>query len=392
MPFRKKLTAAALAAILLLSSAAVSPQVFAKTLNDLKKQQTELNQKYKTARDLLNETRSQMSAIELEIAELDAELDDVMTELDALSEDLGQTEILLKQTEEELSVAEASRQNQYEAMKERMKFLYEYGSISYLQVIFSSKSFHDLLTRIDFISAIVKYDKEMSDNLKTTEYVVASKLTEVENHKLEASLLKSQYEKQMISLATQLDERNAIISEMELDLKTQQEAVNEANAASAAVTKLIKDAEDKIKKDEAAKKAAATPKYNGKFGWPVQGYSGINGNYGWRTDPFNKKKKEFHNGMDLQAPLGTTIIASADGTVITAGYINGYGYTIIISHGGGVSTLYGHNSKLLVTAGTAVKKGQAIARAGSTGRSTGAHCHFEVRINGSHTNPWPYLK
>ncbi|MBQ7241903.1 MAG: M23 family metallopeptidase, partial [Firmicutes bacterium] len=100
---------------------------------------------------------------------------------------------------------------------------------------------------------------------------------------------------------------------------------------------------------------------------------------------------EFHTGLDIPAPRGTNIVAAADGKVITAGYVRGYGNTIMISHGNGLVTLYGHNSSLAVSVGDWVSAGSVVAYCGSTGNSTGNHCHFEVRVNGSHTNPWNYL-
>jgi len=112
--------------------------------------------------------------------------------------------------------------------------------------------------------------------------------------------------------------------------------------------------------------------------------------YRSRYNPVNGRR-EFHKGIDIPAPYGTTIVAAQSGTVISAGWMGSYGYAVIIDHGNGVSTLYGHNSRVLVRSGQHVSKGQAIARAGSTGNSTGPHCHFEVRINGSAVNPARYV-
>ena len=128
----------------------------------------------------------------------------------------------------------------------------------------------------------------------------------------------------------------------------------------------------------------------GQFAWPVPGRSYISSGYGYRNRPIGSGR-EFHTGYDIPAPTGSNIVAAADGTVITAGYVNGFGYTVMINHGGGLVTLYGHNSKLNVSVGQQVTKGQVVAKCGSTGNSTGPHCHFEVRKNGKHTSPAPYL-
>jgi len=124
----------------------------------------------------------------------------------------------------------------------------------------------------------------------------------------------------------------------------------------------------------------------GRFRWPCQGR--FTSPFGYRRSPFRRRRRTvFHAGIDISAPRGTPVVASADGVVTHAGWMSGYGKTIVIQHGGGVSTLYGHNSSLLVGAGAVVSRGQIIARVGSTGRSTGNHCHFEIRRGGRPTNP-----
>ena len=132
----------------------------------------------------------------------------------------------------------------------------------------------------------------------------------------------------------------------------------------------------------------------GKFTWPVPGNTRVSSDYGWRICPYHGK--EFHSGIDIPANTGTTIVAAASGKVVLSSYSGGYGNCVIISHGSGLFSLYGHNSKNLVHVGDTVKQGDAIAKVGSTGNSTGAHLHFEVRKGGNkysnHTSPWTYLK
>jgi Membrane proteins related to metalloendopeptidases len=134
------------------------------------------------------------------------------------------------------------------------------------------------------------------------------------------------------------------------------------------------------------------PVGGGEFQWPVPGHSYISSGYGTRIDPITKAESAFHTGLDIPAAMGTSVLASADGTVIRAGWNSGFGNCVIIQHKNGVQTLYGHNSALVVKKGDVVRQGQVIAKIGSTGRSTGPHCHFEFRIKGHHVNPSPYLK
>ena len=125
-------------------------------------------------------------------------------------------------------------------------------------------------------------------------------------------------------------------------------------------------------------------------GWPVAGGGRISSGFGARLSPFTQERS-YHYGVDIAGPYGTPILAVADGTVTYSGWRNGYGWFLIISHANGYQTAYGHNSKLLVSSGDKVKRGERIALIGNTGRTTGIHCHFEVRINGDHKNPMPYL-
>lgn len=117
----------------------------------------------------------------------------------------------------------------------------------------------------------------------------------------------------------------------------------------------------------------------------------ITATYGYRRNPFTNRGSEFHRGIDFAGAIGTPIKATGDGVVIFAGWQSGFGKVVIISHGYGYTTLYGHNSKLLVEQGDKVKKGQVISKMGSTGRSTGPHCHYEVRLNGATVNPAKYF-
>jgi len=129
----------------------------------------------------------------------------------------------------------------------------------------------------------------------------------------------------------------------------------------------------------------------GRFRWPCAGR--VTSPFGYRRSPFRRRRRTvFHAGIDIAAPRGTPIVAAASGVVTHSGWMSGYGKTVVVQHGNGVSTLYGHNSSLLVGAGATVSRGQIIARMGSTGRSTGNHCHFEIRHGGRPTNPMRGLR
>lgn len=153
--------------------------------------------------------------------------------------------------------------------------------------------------------------------------------------------------------------------------------------------KLIAVVESGSGKTAARSTTARVSSANVRFRWPVAGQ--ISSNFGWRRSPFGSRRV-FHSGLDIRAPKGRGIVAAAGGRIVHAGWMGGYGYTIVISHPNGVNTLYAHCSSLVAKKGQTVKSGQLIARVGSTGRSTGNHLHFEVRVNGKPQNPLRYLR
>jgi murein DD-endopeptidase MepM/ murein hydrolase activator NlpD len=194
----------------------------------------------------------------------------------------------------------------------------------------------------------------------------------------EKERLKQQIGDKKEQVASAKDDRTKVLNNLLKDLK-------ELNRLE---DKLLQESKELEKKILALQ---SNGKYTqGKIGWPVPSSTRITSPYGYRIHPILKTKK-LHTGIDIGAKSGSAVLAGNAGKVIFAGYYGGYGYTVIIDHGGKISTLYAHNSKLLVKEGDEVKRGQDIAKIGSTGLSTGPHLHFEVRENGQHKNPMNYL-
>ena len=192
-------------------------------------------------------------------------------------------------------------------------------------------------------------------------------LIEIENFENENSILviKNSYAKQLTNEEKETQEKIA----------RYQKELDNLEAQIVAITS-VKVGEDYV---------------GGEFAWPAPGYSTITSKYGMRVHPILKTHR-IHSGTDIAMPMGAYIIAANDGVVTKAGYsTTGYGNMVLIDHGGGVSTLYGHGSEILVQAGQTVKRGDIIMKAGSTGWSTGPHLHFEVRINGQHVDSLPYI-
>ena len=391
------------AAVVMILALAVSQtfSVSATNITDLKNKQSDLAAQSKKARDVLKDITADKNDLLYELLLLDIELEEVSEEYTQVSEELERTNALLAQTEIDLAEAEAQYDAQYAALKERVRYMYENGDIGYLEMLFSVKSFEDFLNRLEYISCIVEYDQNMEKNLLETEQTIAAKLEEISAKQVEVSVLSAQLERKQHALQEAEEEKTAKVHLLMEDEKNALQEAKNLEAADAAVAAQIKKYEAEQAAAEAARRAAAakasasantgsTTKYNGQFLWPVPGHSRISSGYQWRTHPITGKR-EFHKGIDIPAPRGTNIIAAEGGTVITSGYLSGFGNTVIISHGGGLSTIYAHADKLLVSVGQTVSRGQVIARIGTTGTSTGYHLHFQVMDNGEHTSPKKYL-
>ncbi|NLM12375.1 MAG: peptidoglycan DD-metalloendopeptidase family protein [Epulopiscium sp.] len=354
--------------------------VAADNLKEKKNKLEAVQQNLKNAKEKLKKTKEEKANIMQNIEALDSELAQVDAYLEEINGQIEDLEAEVNQKEEELKQAEAERQAQYEAFKERLRYMYMNKRVGYMQVLLHSKNFADFLNRADVISKIVEYDQNLIKAMKENEAKIEEQKKDLEGKKEEVTLVKKHQLGVKHSIEEARQEKERLIAQLNDDEVAYMELIKEEEEISKQLEKEIKELTRK-----------STRVYSGgKFGWPVPGYYTLSSNYGGRTDPVYGGYA-FHNGIDIPAPQGTSVLAAADGEVITAGYINGYGYTVIIDHGSGLTTLYGHNSQLVVSVGQIVKRGQEVAKVGSTGKSTGNHCHFEVRLNGSHTNPIPYL-
>ena len=211
--------------------------------------------------------------------------------------------------------------------------------------------------------------------------------TEVETKKNEITLIRQQLLAEKVDYQTQAQLQSELIGRLNSDRLALEAAQTQLQKDSQAIGNLIQQ------KIRAAELAKANSKRNwvrgsGIMAFPSNGR--ISSPFGFRTHP-KLGYRRMHTGMDFAASYGSPIRAADSGTVIFAGWYGGYGYAVIINHGKGITTLYGHSSKLYVVEGESVKRGQAIAAIGSTGLSTGPHLHFEVRKNGNPVNPANYF-
>ncbi len=379
-------------------------QVFANSIADLKKQQQEIKTNTAEAKKKLDSMGQQKSELQQQMDEIDNQLSQVTNELDTVQNELENTQTQLVNTEKELEAAEEDREEQYELLRERLRFMYVNGRIGYVNVLFKTDSFPDFFNRLEYINRIYKYDQGLLNQLKETEQVIADKYNEIDERKKELGVLMNSQKSKQRALEEALGQKKQVIQSLNADEQKYLQQIKELEASGSKVENLIKEKQAEAARAAAAAAAAARQKNaassgtpskgtytGGKLNWPVQGRTGVSSGYGSRKSPISGRS-EFHSGIDIPAPTGTNILSAEKGTVIFAGNMNGYGNTVIVDHGNGLSTLYAHNSKLTVSKGQSVDRASVIAKAGSTGYSTGPHLHFEVRVNGAHTNPNNYVR
>ena len=320
-------------------------------------------------------------------------LDDriALTELEIanISETIDNYVDLILEKELEVVAAQDRENKQLQRYKERVRDMEENGVISYLEIIFDSSSFTDLLARIDFVSDIMSADENTYKNLIfAREATIAAKI-DLENTREELEGEKVQLEEKNDELVVQLAEACELISGIEDSL----EAENELYQQTIAVEKRVQDeinkqVEELRRQQERAN--AANVKGTGQFIWPAPGYTYVSSKFGIRPHPLYKELRQ-HSGIDIAVPYGAKIVAADTGTVITSTYDSSYGNYVVISHGNGKTTLYAHLSSRSVSKGQTVTQGQTIGLCGSTGVSTGPHLHFEISVSGSRVDPLKYF-
>lgn len=352
-----------------------SAQTAQEKLDSSVKKQGELKDKINSAKTDKANKLAQKQVIDNEISALQTKIDNLNSKISVSNE-----KIAAKETE--LAKAQEESAQQYDSYCSRAKMLIERGSLTYLEVLLNAESFSDLLTRISIVKQIAKYDNNRLSELKKIEEQIAAVKKELEDEKNVLVNLKSENDSQMSALKTKQAESQKIINSITSD-------INEYEAALKAQEKAEAAAREEIRR-LTAQTSQNRVFVGGTFAWPSVS-STITSSYGTRVHPVTKTVKT-HTGIDIGAAQGTSIYAAAAGTVLVSGWNSGgYGYYVVIDHGGGITTLYAHCSSLLVSSGQTVTKGQVIAKVGSTGMSTGPHLHFEVLKNGSHTNPMAYF-
>lgn len=345
-------------------------------LQQIRQQKKVLDKKKKQTEGQKNVLVDQLDGIKTEIDQIEGQIDQEAHKLTLAKKEAKKANLELQQAEEDLL-------QQKELLGERVRDIYINGKVSYLEVLFQAESFSDFLNRFELMKIIVENDKNLLEGIEAKREDLAKQRQKVETKKQQIAQLLSSQESKKNEMEGKQEQYDDKLDQAKQDLvEYEREIARLEELESKKAAELIRLQQSKNKDSKA--------KGTGVYAWPTPGHSRITSAYGWRMHPVLGVRK-MHTGVDIGAPSGAEIVAAQTGTVIFAGWMNGYGNTIILDHGAGMSTLYAHQSKLLVSVGDEVNKGDTIGKVGSTGRSTGPHLHFEVRQNGDTVNPTSYI-
>ena len=363
----------------------------------------------KAQRNVIRAQRQEKQAI---VEALEAEKADVVAQKQAMDErnmytlqqiQLNNQEIelydeMIAEKAAELEEAQRLENEQLERYRTRVRAMEENGGYNILAIISKSDSFSDMLTAMDDVGEIMESDRQLEDAYIAARENTESVKADYEDTRSELEELKAQLKAEQEELEKDIEEAIQIILDLENDLENRQaeyDAIMAAeDAANATIDKLVAELEAQRAAEAAAAAAAAgggsggsgNANATGSFLWPVASYVYVSSRFGLRVHPITGETKS-HTGIDIASNQGTAVYASDGGSVTLAGWNGGYGNCIMIDHGNGYVTLYGHLSSISVSVGQTVSQGATIGAVGSTGNSTGPHLHFEVLKNGTRIDP-----
>lgn len=398
MQIKKRVSCLLLAVCL--TAVAVNPVYATKQEVDAAKQKaSSLEEEKKKVEASLKNLESLKGDAAAYVRQLDGNLTVLNQELEQLSEEIGDKEAEINQTQQELEGAKEIEASQYASMKLRIKYMYERGNTNMVDLLLQSQNMMQLMNRAEYIRKISEYDKRMMDEYIATKEAIAGHEAVLQNEREQLLDLQEQTKAKQESVQTLLNQKTKELKNFESQINAAEGQISEYEKSIKAQEDQIKSLEAEIKrKEEEARKAAeaAGKKYNTvslgniNFIWPCPASGRITSGFGGRSSPMEGASSN-HQGIDIGAGSGSSIVAAASGTVVISTYSYSAGNYVMLSHGGGVYTVYMHCSQLLVSEGQQVSQGQTIAKVGSTGYSTGAHLHFGIRAGGQYVNPTKYV-
>lgn len=376
---KKKLVVSLVLIIILLNSFVT--KTFAEDLGELYTKQNEIQEQKNEATTKLEMVQSELSQTLQQVQGLSENINTYQNQINELDKSIIDLQSSITDMEERLEKAQQEYDLKKKTMDIRLVAMYESGETKYLDVLLNSKSLSDLLSNYYLLSVLTDYDTNFLREIDEQKKNIIKNKETLENNKKEITSKKEEKETTSIILQNTITMKNIYMSQLSEEEKQVQETIDLYQAQ-------LNEIESEIMQITLAN--LGSEYIGGIMAWPVPGYTVITSQYGMRTHPITGIYK-LHTGVDLRAPIGANFVAANSGIVVKVSEGGAYGKMVMIDHGGGVSTLYAHGSEILVQVGQTVHKGDTVLKVGSTGYSTGAHAHFEVRINGSPVNPIPYI-
>lgn len=340
-------------------------------LERIEEQLQNLDDSHRDYVDQKNETVRNIRSLEDSVRNTEAEIDDLKIKIEDNKVQIGVATM-------ELDAAKQALEETMNLLDERIRIMYMNGTVGYLEVVLDSKNFEDLLARIDMLSRIVESDTALIDQMEIDKNLVDEKKRNLESEREKLVNLESDMQAKKDELEAQIANLEAKKAALERDIEALAIQIDDTNKDAEKVKNIIAD----LKSREVY--------VGGEMMWPVVGNTKINDEFGMRMHPI-LNEEILHTGIDIDGNHNKVIAAQA-GTVVWADWLKTYGKCVIIDHGGGIKTLYAHNSELVIKKGDEVTQGQQIAITGRTGRTNGEHLHFEVIVNNVHKNPLEYVK
>lgn len=355
-------------------------------IEELTNQKNQIEEKIDKTNVELEYVQNEMSATLVKIQELDDKIRKYESENAELEEKIIKLEESIKQTAEQLNIVTQDYNKKDNQLRERLAALYEAGPISYLEVLLSARSLSEFLSMYYKMIEIAEYDNKLIDIVLEEKNTIIQAKQKLESESEEFKNLKVKAEQNTIVCKNTKTLQEGYVKQ----LSDNEKQLNEKIAKYKNETEQI---EAKIREISIVNGEFSIQNTGGVMIWPVaMRGTAITSYYGTREHPIAGVIR-FHQGIDIgNVGFGAPVVAALDGVVTYAGELGSYGECVIVYHGEGVTTLYGHGQKVLTQIGAQVKQGDAIMQTGSTGNSTGPHLHFEVRVNGSTTNPLNYVK
>ncbi|HVJ47969.1 murein hydrolase activator EnvC family protein [Desulfitobacterium sp.] len=334
-----------------------------------------------------NQIKGQLNQLTYSEDKIKAQIQDLTTQISSAKTSLSQQQVAYTKAQKDVAVSQKELEQRIqeldarrEVLNKRVRGIYEEGQLSYLEVLFQSADLGDFITRLEYFSKLVENDQQILTEIRVQKEDVEQKTKELQSRRDQAAQLQAQAARAKADLDGKNQQYQVALDQN----KKAQDDLSEQNSRLAADSATISQ---KIRQLT----AASSGKVLGTIStYPLPGYYEVSDPYGWRIHPITHQKS-LHTGTDIPAPGGTAILAAGSGEVIMAGWYGAYGNAVIIDHGGGYTSLYGHQSRLGVSVGDKVKAGDVIGYVGTTGWSTGNHLHFEVRVNGNPTDPLQFF-